>query len=86
MAPHSCIISAPVCRYVAAVTGSTESLYCTVMSCTASQALVICQTRLHAGELPCEPWHMANCIQLESFRSVLCIMTMFCAAAYLRKT
>lgn len=63
--------SATACRYVAAVTGRAETSYCIIVfSCTASKAQMIGQTRLLAGELPVQPWHIGSCIQLESVRSV----------------
>ena len=58
-----------VCRHVVALSKGTETYYqITMFDCSDSKAQLLCQTTAYATRPSNEPWQIANCIQLESFR------------------
>lgn len=65
------VMSSTACRHVAAFSGSTETSYqISMFDCSDSKPQLLCQTRAHATQPSNEPWQIANCIRLESFKQV----------------
>ena len=59
-----------VCRYIAVLLGSSEELVLqlVVLEMTEHQPQVVCAVNIHAAQLQCEPWQVANCLQLQIVR------------------
>ena len=58
-----------LCRYLAVFTGGKQGQYqLTVLNVGAQVPQVHCNMKLHAAQLPSEPWDAVNCMQLQLIR------------------